>query len=262
MAEVCYQFAPRVRVKTRIFTLDQHVQRPCEISCVSTSAQRSIPRECEHEAGCAGAVGYPKAVTWATRGASFLLAFGAKENGRSLSVNYVLMDLNLSFLSVLGMGPRVLWWRPGMAIPLPTLDLLQTLTIATPCTIPWERMTGDDRSRFCGECRRQVFDLSGMIAAEAKELIGNTQNTPCVRFYRRPDGRVMTSDCAVGIRTQVWKRLRKRAAWAASLFAILFLPACRSYTQGMPGDLYPETVKSLSSADQAPEATSTSRSPK
>ena len=31
-----------------------------------------------------------------------------------------------------------------------------------------------------------------------------------------------------------WRRLRRRAAWAASLFAVLFLQACRTATQGFP----------------------------
>ena len=116
-----------------------------------------------------------------------------------------------------------------MAIPLPTLDVLETLTIATPCTVPWDEMSGDDRTRFCGRCRRHVFDLSAMTTAEASDLLGAPGGRPCVRLYRRPDGRVMTADCPVGVRARIWRR----AVWAASLFALLFLPACR-VIQGVP----------------------------
>ena len=49
---------------------------------------------------------------------------------------------------------------------------------------------------------------------------------------RRPDGRVLTANCPGGLRVRVWQRLRRRAAWAASLFAFLLLPACQG-VQGM-----------------------------
>ena len=136
-----------------------------------------------------------------------------------------------------------------MAIPLPTLDELASLAIPTPCTIPWGRMTGDERSRFCGQCRRPVFDLTAMTTAEAVELLANPDGRPCVRLYRRPDGRVLTADCTVGVRTRIWRALLRRAAWAASLFATLFLPACRTATQGLPADAYGGEVGKLPPAD-------------
>ncbi len=41
---------------------------------------------------------------------------------------------------------------------------------------------------------------------------------------------VLTADGPACVRVRVWRGLRRRAAWAASLFAMLLLPACR--TQG------------------------------
>lgn len=119
-----------------------------------------------------------------------------------------------------------------MPIPLPTLDGRESLTIATPCHVPWGEMSGDDRSRFCGRCRRPVFDLSAMTTAEAAALLAGPGGPPCVRLYHRPDGQVLTTDGPAGVRVRVWRRLRRRAAWAASLFALLLLPACSSQ-QGM-----------------------------
>jgi hypothetical protein len=128
-----------------------------------------------------------------------------------------------------------------MTIPLPTLDALKALTVATPCTVPWREMRGDNRSRFCGECRKPVYDLVAMTTAEAAALLAGPGGRPCVRLYRRPDGRVMTADCPVGLRGRVWRWARRRRAWAASLFALLFLPSCKTALQGlqcMPGE-YP-----------------------
>jgi hypothetical protein len=129
-----------------------------------------------------------------------------------------------------------------MAIPLPTIDVLESLTIPTPCNVPWDEMQGDDRSRLCGQCKRQVFDLSEMTTAEATELLADPTNRPCVRFYRRPDGRVMTTDCPVGLRGRIWRQLRRRASWVASLFAMLFLPACRTPFMGMEPVDYRDAV--------------------
>ncbi len=125
-------------------------------------------------------------------------------------------------------------WGAGMPFPLPTLDAIESLAIPTPCTVPWSEMSGDDRSRYCERCRKPVFDLSAITTAEAAALLADPAGCPCVRFYRRPDGRVLTADCPVGLRTRIWRRLRRRAAWAASLFATIVLPACRTATQGLP----------------------------
>jgi hypothetical protein len=129
-----------------------------------------------------------------------------------------------------------------MAIPLPTIDPLDAITIATPCNVPWREMRGNDRSRFCGQCQKRVFDLSAMTTAEATALLGDPDNRPCMRLYRRPDGRVMTSDCPVGIRARIWRQLRRRTAWAASLFAMLFLPSCKTATMGMDCSDYDPAV--------------------
>ena len=139
-----------------------------------------------------------------------------------------------------------------MPISLPTLDTLDALTVATPCTVPWDEMSGSDRSRFCDQCRRQVFDLSALTTAEATELLSDPTGAPCVRLYRRPDGRVLTADCPVGLRTRVWRWLRRRAAWAASLFAVLFVPACRTATQGALGGAYGNVPLPASLQDDAP----------
>jgi hypothetical protein len=77
-------------------------------------------------------------------------------------------------------------------------------------------------------------------------------------LYRRPDGQVLTADCPAGLRVRVWRRLRRRAAWAASLFATLLLPACRTALQGgPPADVYEEAIKhppaSLSDSAPAPK---------
>ncbi len=78
------------------------------------------------------------------------------------------------------------------------VPLLDRIEVATPCGADWSTMKGDDRSRFCGMCRLNVFNLSGMTREEAEALIENKDGRLCVRFFKREDGTVMTQDCPVG----------------------------------------------------------------
>ncbi len=98
---------------------------------------------------------------------------------------------------------------------------LNNIQIASPCSADWDEMYGDDRKRFCGECKLNVYNLSGMSRDEAEVLIMNAEGRLCVRFYRRSDGSVITSDCPVG-----WAKLKQRtrlyAAAMASLLMALF----------------------------------------
>jgi hypothetical protein len=86
-------------------------------------------------------------------------------------------------------------------------QLLQVVDVATPCHAEWNSMTGDDRSRFCGQCRKNVYNLSAMSADQAVALIREKEGDLCVRLYRRTDGTVLTGDCPVGV-GRVWRRFK------------------------------------------------------
>jgi hypothetical protein len=82
---------------------------------------------------------------------------------------------------------------------------LKNIRVASPCSADWEQMYGDDRKRFCGDCKLNVYNLSGMSREEAEALIMNAEGRLCVRFYKRRDGSVITDDCPVG-----WARVKQR----------------------------------------------------
>lgn len=86
--------------------------------------------------------------------------------------------------------------------PLPLLD---RLFVATPCGVPWESMHGDARVRFCGKCEKPVYNVSAMTRDEAEGFL-RTAESPCVRFYQRPDGTILTADCPVGVERKVRRR--------------------------------------------------------
>ncbi len=93
---------------------------------------------------------------------------------------------------------------------------LQNLKVASPCSQDWNAMLGDDRRRYCGECKLNVYNLSGMTRGEAENLLAGSEGRLCVRYFQRADGSVITEDCPVG-----WARVKQRAAVFAAAFASL-----------------------------------------
>ncbi|HEY1550763.1 MAG TPA: hypothetical protein VGG28_23195 [Kofleriaceae bacterium] len=84
--------------------------------------------------------------------------------------------------------------RGGLGKTESTLEL-QNVRVSFACKQRWDDMVGDDRVRVCNGCDRPVFNLSEMTRADAEGVLATRGLTPCVRFYRRPDGTVMTADC-------------------------------------------------------------------
>jgi hypothetical protein len=73
---------------------------------------------------------------------------------------------------------------------------LEDIRFRTECRVPWESMKGGDTVRHCGECGRNVYDLSSLGREQAERLVGLREFTDCVTLFRRPDGTVVTRDCA------------------------------------------------------------------
>src|SRR5687767_1599328 len=121
---------------------------------------------------------------------------------------------------------------------------LDEIRIASPCKSDWHQMFGDDRRRFCAECKLNVYNLSGMTREEATTLLLSAEGRMCVRFFRRSDGTVLTQDCPVG-----WKAIKKRAsritvALASSVVAfftgVFSLRAVEAVVSSMPmGEVAP-----------------------
>lgn len=100
-------------------------------------------------------------------------------------------------------------------------DHLDDIRIASPCPADWSAMSGDERRRFCSQCKLHVYDLSAMTRREAEALVATRDGRLCVRFFRRADGKVLTQDCPVGLRAKL-RAVRVRAvAMAGALFTML-----------------------------------------
>jgi hypothetical protein len=95
-------------------------------------------------------------------------------------------------------------------------------------------MVGDHRVRHCGQCNRNVYDLTAMHEAEAEAFLqahlATTGTLPCARLYRRPDGRLTTSPCA----TAIDQRNQRRAMAAVAAAAVIVAAGAREVVMHTP----------------------------
>jgi len=102
-------------------------------------------------------------------------------------------------------------------------NALPRIHVASPCHANWDQMKGDDRARFCQQCRKHVYNLSALSATAAARLIQEKEGKFCARFYRRADGTVLhAEDCPVGFAARQWRRVKHFASAVASLVLLLF----------------------------------------
>ena len=104
-------------------------------------------------------------------------------------------------------------------MPRISLDVVQ---IARPCPAEWAAMKpaaafDADRVRHCELCRLNVYNVAEMTRREAEELIERNEASGggrlCMQLARRPDGTIVTRDCATA-REQL-RRAARRTRWMA-----------------------------------------------
>ena len=111
-----------------------------------------------------------------------------------------------------------------------SLDLLANVQVASPCPANWEDMAGDEHVRFCGQCDKNVYNLSALTSAAATALILEHEGNLCGRFFRRADGTLLTADCPVGVHHRL-RRKRRLAMLATSLAGFLTLSGCTKFEE-------------------------------
>lgn len=100
-----------------------------------------------------------------------------------------------------------------------SLPILDDVRVASPCTVGWENMTGDERTRHCAKCDLDVFNLAALTREEAESLLrSRTGGRTCIRLFRRFDGTVITQDCPVG-----WRKVRRNVRRRVMLATIFVL---------------------------------------
>ncbi len=103
------------------------------------------------------------------------------------------------------------------------LPLLDRVWVAIPCDVPWSAMHGGDHVRHCDRCDREVHHLSTLTRDEAEALLQRHRGEQlCVKFLRRPDGSILTTDSL----TEVQRRRGWRALSALAAGMLTSLLAC------------------------------------
>lgn len=62
---------------------------------------------------------------------------------------------------------------------------LHTIKVASPCHADWDRMEGDSQVRFCGGCRKNIYNLSEMDSDEAQALVSRLEGRVRTLIYPR-----------------------------------------------------------------------------
>jgi hypothetical protein len=104
---------------------------------------------------------------------------------------------------------------------------LDHVRVAAPCNVDWDSMFGDERVRFCGQCKLNVYNLSEMSKTEAEQLVTRAEGRLCIRYYQRRDGSIITRNCPVGLRAI--KRRLSRVASAVGSALLTFLAGIGVY---------------------------------
>lgn len=110
-------------------------------------------------------------------------------------------------------------------------NLLDDLAIASPCSMSWDKMIGDNRARNCSGCNKTVYNISDMTTAEAESFLRENSTTECFKFKRRFDGTIVTDDCPRALRV-VRDRCKLAVKIAFGMIAfVISLPA--AFTQSL-----------------------------
>jgi hypothetical protein len=92
--------------------------------------------------------------------------------------------------------------------------------VASPCSVGWETMSGDERVRRCHSCELNIYNISEMTKTEVENLITKREGRICIRLYKRADGTVLTKDCPVGFRAYQKRAARFAGAALATILGL------------------------------------------
>ena len=138
--------------------------------------------------------------------------------------------------------------------------LKDDLRITEPCHADWNAMKRGEKSRFCGDCKKAVHDLSKLTRGEAKALLATPPTEGlCVRYLHDDLGHVAFVDTfrdrPVPV-TSLLRKVAKSAATAALLAFPLSLTACMGAMQSPPPRAVPTPAQEVVDVGNAPAASS------
>lgn len=110
------------------------------------------------------------------------------------------------------------------------------LRVSSPCPKSWMQLRGNDRVRYCNECRLHVYNVADMSGAEIRDLVRRSSGRFCGRLYLRGDRTATLRDCPRQRQREFLRRTFLAASFLALVvFAALFRGMARPDTSSLPG---------------------------
>lgn len=107
------------------------------------------------------------------------------------------------------------------------------IVISSPCTVSWQSMNGDEKIRFCGECKKNVHNITNMPPNEVADVLSRRiDERLCIFMYKRKNGTVVLDNCPAFLRQ---KRDRMRNYAVAALLTLSWMLATGADAQGLVG---------------------------
>jgi hypothetical protein len=101
------------------------------------------------------------------------------------------------------------------------------LRIETPCQADWTSMSLRDKSRFCADCKKVVWDLSRMTESEARALMAGPRTEGlCVRYLHDEMGTIRFLREANVVPAPALVRAKRALVAAAAVALPMSLTAC------------------------------------
>jgi hypothetical protein len=105
------------------------------------------------------------------------------------------------------------------------ITFLDSIDVQSPCSESWNEMRGSEQIRFCSHCAKDVHNLSEMTRKRARKIVAASNGNICVRYTRRPDGRIQTIKDTL-------HQITGRSALAAGVLGTSLAASTVAYAQG------------------------------
>ncbi len=73
-------------------------------------------------------------------------------------------------------------------------SFLNLVDVPNPCEKSWDEMIGNEQTRHCLHCDRDIHNLSEISVKEAQKLLFQSKGRVCVRLMRDADDKIQTND--------------------------------------------------------------------
>jgi hypothetical protein len=115
-------------------------------------------------------------------------------------------------------------------------EMLSQFTIPNPCPEDWDRMSGDERVRYCAGCGKHVHNLAVMSPDETASVLSTVpeqSEATCVRLYLSHDGTLFGSECPPAPRGEVRR-------WQFTIRSLMVIVVGCATVLGLTNWLLPE----------------------